>query len=119
MFRLIQKNFLFLWVLVLLTIAIVLSLTFSGCSSSEAPEVSEQPQVVAESQPETPATGKATSVLCSDSDGQDKLTKGRVTVGNISYVDKCASPFLIEYYCEDGAVANKIFRCECEGGACK
>ncbi len=109
----IQRNFLFLWILMLLSMALVLSLTFTGCSGNTV---------------SAPVQGKATSALgnsapvqagCSDSDnGIDQSVKGIVTVGGTGYADKCVGPFLVEYYCEDGKMTSKNIRCECSKGQC-
>ncbi len=119
MFNHIQRNFLFVWVLVLLGIALVLSLTFTGCSVKT---------------PELPVEGKASGVLnegtgsaeetavvanCEDSDnGLNKEVKGTVRVEGMRRMDKCFGPFLVEYYCEEGEIANQNFRCECSEGKC-
>ena len=119
MFQTIQKNFLFIWVLVLLTIAIVLTLTFSGCAPVATVQNSENASAAANAaasqdlQPQVQA--------CMDSDGgKDATVRGKVSLGNVSYMDKCSGPFLIEYYCENGNAVTQNFRCEkgCDNGAC-
>lgn len=123
--RSIQRNFLFIWICVLLGIAIVLSLTFAGCSSK------------------TPVEGKATSILndngankyasdfsntakivedtpCVDTDnGINKDVKGKVTNDGMERNDRCISSFLLEFYCdENGKTANQNIRCNCSEGKC-
>jgi hypothetical protein len=116
MIQAIQRNFLFLWILVLLSMALVLSLTFAGCSSSVKTVY-------------TPASGQATSpavaeqpkaIGCEDTDkGIDTTVDGEVVYNGETYRDKCVSPFIIEYYCENGNLASKNIRCECSRGICK
>jgi hypothetical protein len=113
-----QRNFLFIWVLVLLTMAAVLTLTLSGCAKQEAAPAQQttQPEAAPSQQNPAPVAG------CIDSDGgKDTTVRGKVSSGNTSYMDKCADPFAIEYYCDNGQVAVQNFRCEkgCDNGACK
>ena len=97
-----------------LTIAIVLTLTMSGCSADNS-SVKET---------ETPAQVESSTQItaqCTDSDlGKDTSLKGKVSLGNQSFLDKCVSNFVIEYYCEDGQALSQNFRCEnnCDNGAC-
>jgi len=111
----IQKNFLFVWILVMLAIAAVLTLTISGCSK-DTTDITGGPVANA------PAAVQADASGCVDSDGgKDTAVRGKVTAGNSSYMDKCADPFLVEYYCENGQAETQNFRCEkgCDSGACK
>ena len=112
-----QKNFLFIWVLVLLAIAAVLTLTLNGCAKQETAPATQPAAQAAPSQ-QSPALVAG----CIDSDGgKDTTIKGKVTVGNTSYVDKCADPFMIEYYCENDQAVTQNFRCDsgCDKGACQ
>ncbi len=103
-----QRNFLFIWILVLLGLAIVLSLTFSGCSSGTSANSQN-----AESPPVAPAEGAATSVLgCTD-------INGTVSSEDETRKDMCIEPFFVDYYCENGKIENINKRCECENGKCK
>ena len=113
-----QRNFLFIWVLVLLTAAAVLTLTLSGCAKQEAAPAQQTTQTSAVPSQQNPASVAG----CIDSDGgKDTTVKGKVTVGNTSNMDKCADPFAIEYYCNNGQIATQNFRCQngCDNGACK
>ena len=119
MFQTIQKNFLFIWILVLLTIAVVLTLTFNGCSPVTTVQKSENTAAAANAT--IPQDLQPQPQACIDSDaGKDTTIRGKVAVGNVSYMDKCSGPFLIEYYCENGNVVTQNFRCEkgCDNGAC-
>ena len=117
-----QRSFLFVWILVMLAMAAVLSLTISGCSSQGANTGAQT------SAPATTPTGDVAAAApqagnsgCIDSDGgKDTTVRGKVTVGNMSFMDNCASPFVVEYYCENGQAENQNFRCEkeCDKGAC-
>jgi hypothetical protein len=106
----IQHNFLFIWIAVLLGMALVLSLTLSGCSSGLRTNV--------------PVDGKATNVLndangCVDSDGGiNKDVKGEVTFNGNVTKDECVGPFLVEYYCDNGKPSNQNFKCDCSKGIC-
>jgi len=104
----IQRNFFFIWILVLLGVAIVLTLTLTGCSGISAP-----------------VDGKATSVLsqpqadCTDSDGGiNKDVQGTVVSNGIKRTDLCYGPFVVEYYCDNGKLANVNVRCNCSEGKC-
>ena len=114
MLHALQRNFFSIWIFVLLGIAIALTLTFTGCSSG--------------SEVKLPVEGRATSVLgeeapagtaCHDSDGGiNKEIRGTVTFGNRTVSDECVGPFLVEYYCDDGRLANQNIRCDCSAGKC-
>ena len=112
-----ERNFLFVWVLVLLAIAAALVL--SSCTKQETAEQKTTEQAAEETAPVEQSPAQIAG--CMDSDGGDSSVKGKVTVGNTSYTDKCAEPFLVEYLCENGAVATQNFRCErgCDKGACE
>ena len=110
-----QRNFFFVWVIMLLAIAIVLTLTLSGCSGQKVGQESSVPVVGAATHIQGSSQG------CTDTDGGKELAaKGIAASGEMSYADKCAGGFLIEYYCEDGKITSQNFRCEkgCEKGAC-
>jgi len=116
MTTIIQRNFFFIWILMLLGIAIALTLSLSGCSSVvkvNAPVESKATEVLNQAQPTQVQSS------CSDSDsGIDPKVKGTVTAGEVKRTDTCLSPFLVEYYCDNGEIANKNIRCECSNGKC-
>jgi len=103
MTRNVQQNFLFIWILVLLGMALVLSLTFTGCSSNIQVNSENKSQAAA-----SPTTGNAVATGCSDTDGGiDQTVKGNVTLNGEKMDDTCVGPFLVEYYCDGEKIANK------------
>lgn len=108
----VQRNFLFIWIIMLLGMALVLSLTFTGCSSNI--QVSSENKSQASS-----TTGNAVATGCSDTDGgQDQNVKGFITLNGETKDDTCIGPFLVEYYCDGDTIANKNIKCECSKGKC-
>jgi len=111
----IERNFLSIWIFVLLGLALVLLLLFSGCAKKEEIKSEEKKEISESIQ---------TKGSCIDSDGINEKIKGSVRgsfENGSSYVfnDRCeGSIFLIEYYCDENTPINKNFRCECEKGAC-
>ena len=109
MIHALQRNFFFIWILVLLGVALVLTLTLTGCSAKTE---------------SVPVEGKATNVLspdsgCADSDNGTNLEiKGIATFNGTSKDDECVGPFLVEYYCDNGKMANQNFKCNCSKGKC-
>jgi len=114
MIHAIQRNFFFIWIFVLLGIVLVLTLTLTGCSSGIKTGI--------------PIEGKAAAVLnnqqqiqsgCTDSDGGiNKEVKGTVVADGIKRSDLCYGPYVVEYYCDNGKLANVNVKCECNEGKC-
>ena len=95
----------------------------AGCTEERPAEPAPaQPaaEPAAEPTPE-PTPEPAPSVECTDSDGDDKFTQGKVTVGSDEYVDYCVSPSeLKEYVCDaELGKAEKSYACTCAEGACQ
>ena len=106
-----QRNYFFVWVIMLLGIALVLTLTVASCSSKSGLQIGPSGNV--------PVEGRATNLLCVDSDnGINTAEKGNATYrGNLSK-DECFGPYLVEYYCDSGKLANKNIKCNCSKGKC-
>ena len=111
-----QRNFLFIWICVLLGIALALSLTFAGCAKEDIPMEGKATSILNDEQTEKPDEQNP----CIDSDGGIEIeVNGTVTTADGKTAkDECVSAFLIEYYCEDGDIRNKNVRCFCRGGEC-
>ncbi len=69
---------------------------------------------------DTNNTEKNSSFACSDSDGEDYYTKGRLVYNNNEYEDKCIdNQTLLEQFCVNDAVKGEVeYNCDCFDGAC-
>ena len=117
----VKKNFLSFWILIILTMALVLLLSLSGCKSNVSVPT-------APAKNESAGSAANGAAQCSDSDnGLDTKRKG-VVVGTYSnsteytFADDCLGGlYLIEYTCENNAPVNTNFVCDngCSKGVCK
>ena len=99
----------------------------AGCTEERAPEPAPAEQPPAEAPPaEEPAEPEPThsGATCSDTDGDNKFTKGTVIVMDgerEEYVDYCLSASTLkEYICtSESTKGEKEYECICENGACQ
>ena len=112
-----QRNYLIIWIAVLLSIALVLMLLLSGCSRSSRVVVKPTPTVaVIESGPS-----------CTDSESLPDIALKGIVSGSYAngteflFEDACISElYLVEYFCEGDHPANQNFICKtgCRLGRC-